>query len=55
MMKATGVPNGVGYVDADVAAPTKGAWAQQRLLTNAPRDISQSDLSQLYRSAMRYW
>ncbi len=58
MMKATGIPNGVsgvGYFDADVAALTKGAWAQQRLLTNAPRDISQSDLSQLYRGAMRYW
>ena len=58
MMKATGIPNGVagvGYGEADVAGLTKGAWAQQRLLTNAPRDISQSDLSQLYRGAMRYW
>jgi hydroxyacid-oxoacid transhydrogenase len=58
MMKATGIPNGVGgvgYGEADVAGLTKGAWAQQRLLTNAPRDISQSDLDQLYRSAMRYW
>ncbi len=58
MMQATGIPNGVagvGYGEADVAGLTKGAWAQQRLLTNAPRDISQSDLSQLYRGAMRYW
>lgn len=30
------------------------AWAQQRLLTNAPRDVSEGDLSQLYRDAMRY-
>jgi alcohol dehydrogenase class IV len=58
MMKATGIPNGVGgvgYGDADVAALTKGAWAQQRLMTNAPRDISESDLGGLYRGAMRYW
>jgi alcohol dehydrogenase class IV len=58
MMKATGIPNGVGgvgYGEADVAALTKGAWAQQRLLTNAPRDISEGDLSQLYRGAMHYW
>lgn len=58
MMKATGIPNGVGgvgYFDTDVAALTQGAWAQQRLLTNAPRAISQGDLSQLYRDAMRYW
>ena len=58
MMKATGIPNGVGgvgYCDADVAALAKGAWAQQRLLTNAPREISESDLGNLYRGAMRYW
>ena len=58
MMKATGIPNGVGgvgYGEADVPGLTKGAWAQQRLLTNAPRDISEMDLSQLYRGAMRYW
>jgi len=58
MMQATGIPNGVGgvgYGEADVAGLTQGAWAQQRLLTNAPRAVSQSDLSQLYRSAMRYW
>ena len=58
MMKATGIPNGVGgvgYVDADVASLTKGAWAQQRLMTNAPRDVSENDLAGLYRSAMRYW
>jgi hypothetical protein len=46
---------GVGYLDADVAALTKGAWAQQRLLTNAPREVSESDLGNLYRGAMRYW
>ncbi len=58
MMKATGIPNGVGgvgYGEADVPALSKGAWAQQRLMTNAPRDISESDLGDLYRGAMRYW
>jgi alcohol dehydrogenase class IV len=58
MMKATGIPNGVGgvgYGEADVAALTKGAWAQQRLITNAPREVSESDLGTLYRGAMRYW
>ncbi|MEI6304262.1 MAG: hydroxyacid-oxoacid transhydrogenase [Betaproteobacteria bacterium] len=58
MMKATAIPNGVagvGYGEADVAALTKGAWAQQRLLTNAPREVSEGDLGKLYRNAMRYW
>lgn len=58
MMKATGIPNGiggVGYGEADVEALTKGAWAQQRLLTNAPREIVQDDLRNLYRGGMSYW
>jgi len=58
LMQATGMPNGVGgvgYGEADVVDLTLGAWAQQRLLTNAPRTVSQADLSQLYRDAMRYW
>lgn len=58
MMRATGIPNGVGavgYGEADVLGLTQGAWAQQRLLTNAPRAVSKDDLSQLYRDAMHYW
>jgi len=58
LMKATAIPNGVGgvgYGEADVPGLTKGAWAQQRLLTNAPRAVSEADLSQLYRDAMCYW
>ena len=58
MMKATGIPNGiggVGYGEADVEALTKGAWAQQRLLTNAPREVVQDDLRNLYRGGMSYW
>ena len=58
LMRATGIPNGVagvGYGEADVADLTRGAWAQQRLLTNAPREVSEADLSQLYRDAMFYW
>jgi alcohol dehydrogenase class IV len=44
------------YVNAPIGAGlTQGAWAQKRSLTNAPRDISEGDLSQFYRGAMRYW
>ena len=31
------------------------AFAQQRLLTNAPREIGRSELDLLFRGAMRYW
>jgi alcohol dehydrogenase class IV len=57
-MRATGVPNGisgVGYAERDVDALSDGAHAQQRLLTNAPREVGKDDLRALFRGAMRYW
>lgn len=58
LMRATGIPNGVGgvgYGDGDVDALSAGALAQQRLLTNSPRAVGKSDLEALYRGAMKYW
>jgi hydroxyacid-oxoacid transhydrogenase len=58
LMRATGIPNGVagvGYAERDVEALTEGAFAQQRLLINAPREVGRDDLGRLFRGAMRYW
>jgi alcohol dehydrogenase class IV len=58
LMRATGIPNGisgVGYEERDVDALCEGAFAQQRLLTNAPREVGREHLEQLFRGAMRYW
>jgi alcohol dehydrogenase class IV len=58
LMRATGIPNGVsgvGYAERDVDALSEGAFAQQRLLTNAPREVGRGQLEQLFRGAMRYW
>jgi hydroxyacid-oxoacid transhydrogenase len=58
MMQKTGMPNGVsgvGYAEAHVRDLAKGAFAQQRLLSNAPCDVTESDLKALYRQAMSYW
>ena len=58
MMKASGIPNGiggVGYREQDVEALTTGAWAQQRLITNAAREVQRSDLSNIFRGALNYW
>ena len=58
MMRATGVPNGiggVGYGAADIPALVKGAAAQQRLLVNAPRPVEEADLTALFRDALSYW
>jgi hydroxyacid-oxoacid transhydrogenase len=58
IMRAVGMPNGltgVGYSEDDVVALTEGAYPQQRLLQNAPREMSKSVLAELFRQAMRYW
>jgi alcohol dehydrogenase class IV len=58
IMRAVGMPNGlsgVGYTDADVTALTDGAHPQQRLLQNAPRDMTKPVLAELFRNALRYW
>ena len=58
LMQATGIPNGVGgvgYGADDVVSLAEGAWAQQRLVKNAPKAVTESDLAGLFRAAMRYW
>ena len=58
MMQITGMPNGVsgvGYAESHVGALATGAFAQQRLLSNAPCDVHESDLKMLYQQAMTYW
>jgi hydroxyacid-oxoacid transhydrogenase len=58
IMRAVGMPNGlsgVGYTEDDVVALTEGAYPQQRLLQNAPRELSKPVLADLFRQAMRYW
>ena len=58
IMRAVGMPNGlsgVGYTEEDVPALTEGAYPQQRLLQNAPREMSKAILADLFRQAMRYW
>jgi hydroxyacid-oxoacid transhydrogenase len=58
LMRAVGMPNGiggVGYDESDLAALTEGAFPQQRLLQNAPREMSKTVLTELFRNALRYW
>lgn len=58
LMRATGLPNGlsgIGYGEEDIPALAAGAIAQQRLLSIAPLPVSEQDLHELYRDAMRYW
>lgn len=58
MMQATRFPGGleyVGYDEHDVDALTEGAYPQQRVIKNAPRDVSKDELRSMFRNAMRYW
>ena len=58
LMRATGMPNGLralGYGEADVGALVAGAYAQQRLLANAPRPVGEEDLAALFAGAMTAW
>lgn len=58
IMRAVNMPNGlsaVGYTDDDIAALTEGAFPQQRLLQNAPREMDKPALAELFGRAMRYW
>jgi hydroxyacid-oxoacid transhydrogenase len=56
-MQQAGVPGGleaVGYGPGDVPALVEGTIVQQRLLTNAPRDIGRDELGDVLRGALRY-
>jgi alcohol dehydrogenase class IV len=55
LMKKTGVPitlRAVGYDKADVSALVKGTIVQKRLLSNAPRDVGETELVELFEGAL---
>ncbi|MEQ1596770.1 MAG: hydroxyacid-oxoacid transhydrogenase [Casimicrobium sp.] len=58
MMRAVNFPNGlnaVGYTDADAETLAERAFPQQRVIKNAPRDVTKASLAELFKGAMRYW
>ena len=58
LMKKTGVPNGVGgigYGAKDLDALAEGAFAQKRLVDNAPRAMDLATMRALFEGALQYW
>ena len=58
MMRAVNFPNGlsaVGYTEADADSLAERAFPQQRVINNAPRDVTRSSLAELFKGAMKYW
>jgi alcohol dehydrogenase class IV len=58
LMRATGIPNGVagvGYTADDIPALVATTLPQQRLLANAPCEITGSILATMFERALHYW
>lgn len=58
LMRATGMPNGiggVGFTAADAPALAEGTLPQHRVTKLSPRPAERSDLEALFRDALRYW
>jgi alcohol dehydrogenase class IV len=58
MMRAVNFPNGlnaVGYTEADAETLADRAFPQQRVIKNAPRDVTKASLAELFKGAMKYW
>jgi len=58
LMQRCRVPSGVGalgYTTADAAPLARGAFAQKRLVDNAPRAVDEAALAHLFADAMGYW
>ena len=58
LMRAIDIPNGiagVGYTRDDIPALVAGTLPQQRLLANAPCDVTEALLAQLFERALCYW
>ncbi len=58
LMKATGVPNGIGGVGLtrkDAAALAESAMRQRRAIGNAPRETAVEDVQRIFEQAVAYW
>jgi alcohol dehydrogenase class IV len=58
LMKASGIPNGVGgvgYGAGDIDSLIKGTLPQQRLLQNAPMEVGAEQLHNMFEGALSYW
>jgi alcohol dehydrogenase class IV len=58
LMRSTGMPSGiagVGFAKSDIPSLSRGAAAQRRLLSNAPRPTGAGELEQLFANALTYW
>jgi alcohol dehydrogenase class IV len=58
LMRDIDLPNGlgaVGYGEDDVDDLVEGALKQQRLLTTAPKEVTDDDLAGIFRRSLSIW
>ena len=58
IMKEVGAPSGIkglGYAKQDISEIIKGTMKQQRLLSLAPKNVSENDLNQILIQSMENW
>jgi hydroxyacid-oxoacid transhydrogenase len=58
LMRDVGLPNGlaaVGYTEADVSDLVVGSAQQQRLLSTAPREVTDDDLAAILGGSLTLW
>ena len=58
LMRDIGLPNGigaVGYEEDDIPALVDGSLKQQRLLTTAPREVTDDDLTRIFQESVSLW
>ena len=58
LMRDVGLPNGlaaVGYTESDVPDLVAGAVQQQRLLSTAPREVTDDALAGILRRSLTLW
>lgn len=58
LMQATHMPSGLqqlGYNENDIPLLVKGTMPQARVVNNAPLDVTENDLSNLFKGAMKYY
>ncbi|MFB3089657.1 MAG: hydroxyacid-oxoacid transhydrogenase [Acidiferrobacterales bacterium] len=58
LMRATGIPNGIGGVGLtreDASELAQSAIRQRRAIGNAPRDTGLAEITQIFEGAVKYW
>jgi alcohol dehydrogenase class IV len=58
LMRDVGMPNGiggVGYDKGDIEGLVDGTMKQQRLLTIAPRDVTEDDIAGIFQRSLELW